>query len=203
DLGQYKILGESVDDAAGEAFDKTAKLLDLSYPGGPAIAQLAEKGNPKQFRFPRPMLNRSGLDFSFSGLKTYVNGIVHSNTMDEQTKANIAYEFQAAVIDTLTQKAKRALIQTGLKRLVVAGGVAANKSLREQLGIMTKKNNVALYYPRQNFCTDNGAMIAYLGYRRLNLGQTDDLIIKTITRCSLDKLTNSPCQKKENIRQNY
>ncbi len=187
-LGQYEILGESVDDAAGEAFDKTAKLLGLSYPGGPAIAKLAEKGKPQRFRFPRPMLDRPGLDFSFSGLKTFVNTTFKRTNRDEQTKADIAYEFQAAVVDTLVKKAQRALAQTGLKRLVIAGGVAANKSLREQLNAMATKNDVLLYYPRPNFCTDNGAMIAYLGYRRLNLGQRDDLTIKTITRCALNKL---------------
>lgn len=188
DLGHYEILGESVDDAVGEAFDKTAKLLGLNYPGGPAIAKLAEKGSPKRFRFPRPMLDRPGLDFSFSGLKTFVSGTIHSNATDEQTKADIAHEFQAAVVDTLIRKTQRALLQTGLKRLVVAGGVAANKSLREQLGAMAEKNKIKIHYPRPSFCTDNGAMIAYLGYRRLNLGQHDDLAIKTITRWPLDKL---------------
>lgn len=188
DLGHYEILGESIDDAAGEAFDKTAKLLGLRYPGGPAIAKLAEKGKPKRFRFPRPMLDRPGLDFSFSGLKTFVNTTFKKADKDEQTKADIAHEFQAAVVDTLTKKAQRALTQTGLNRLVIAGGVAANKSLREQLSRMAAKNNTLLYYPRPNFCTDNGAMIAYLGYRRLNLGQRDDLTIKTITRCPLDTL---------------
>ena len=187
-LGCYEILGESVDDAAGEAFDKTAKLLGLNYPGGPAIAKLAEKGKPKRFRFPRPMLDRPGLDFSFSGLKTFVNTTFKKADKDEQTKADIAYEFQAAVVDTLVKKAQRALTQTGLKRLIIAGGVAANKSLREQLSIMAEKNTVQLYYPRPNFCTDNGTMIAYLGYRRLNLGQSDDLTIKTITRCALNQL---------------
>lgn len=188
DLGDYEILGESVDDAVGEAFDKTAKLLGLNYPGGPAIAKLAEKGNPKRFRFPRPMLDRPGLNFSFSGLKTFVSGTINSNAQDEQTKADIAHEFQAAVVETLVKKTQRALLQTGLKRLVVAGGVAANKSLREQLGVMAEKNKIMLHYPRPHFCTDNGAMIAYLGYRRLNLGQHDGLAIKTITRWPLDKL---------------
>ncbi|MES2998061.1 MAG: tRNA (adenosine(37)-N6)-threonylcarbamoyltransferase complex transferase subunit TsaD [Pseudomonadota bacterium] len=187
-FGHYEILGESLDDAAGEAFDKTAKLLGLCYPGGPAIAKLAKKGRVKRFRFPRPMLDRPGLDFSFSGLKTFVSNIIDSNTKDEQTKADIAYEFQAAMVDTLVRKAQGAMIQTGLKRLIIAGGVAANLALREQLGNMVKKIKVELYYPRHEFCTDNGAMIAYLGYRRLRLGQKDDLAIKTIARLPLDKL---------------
>jgi N6-L-threonylcarbamoyladenine synthase len=187
-LGRYEILGESVDDAAGEAFDKTAKLLGLNYPGGPAIAQLAEKGRAKKFRFPRPMLDRPGLDFSFSGLKTCVSTTFKTANKDEQTKADIAYAFQTAVVDTLTLKTQRALIQTGLKRLIVAGGVAANKLLREQLAGMAKKNDVTVYYPRHNFCTDNGAMIAYLGYQRLRSGQSDNLTIKTITRWPLDTL---------------
>ncbi len=187
-LGQYEILGESVDDAAGEAFDKTAKLLGLTYPGGPAIAQLAKKGTPNQFCFPRPMLDRPGLNFSFSGLKTAVNSAFKASDQSKRTKADIANAFQAAVVETLTAKAQRALLQTGLKRLVVAGGVAANKSLREHLSIMAKKRGVTLYYPRQSFCTDNAAMIAYLGYCRLNLGQTDNLTIKTITRYPIDKL---------------
>jgi N6-L-threonylcarbamoyladenine synthase len=188
DLGRYAILGESLDDAAGEAFDKTAKLLGLHYPGGPAIAKLAAKGRPKQFRFPRPMLDRSDLHFSFSGLKTFVNSTVKNSAQDEQTRADIAYEFQAAVVETLVKKTQRALAQTGLKNLVIAGGVAANQLLRENLAYMAEKNHVSLYYPRQNFCTDNGAMIAYLGYRRLNRGYVDNLHIKTIARFPLDKL---------------
>lgn len=188
-LGDYKLLGESLDDAAGEAFDKVAKLLGLRYPGGPAIAELAKKGRPQHFRFPRPMLDKAGFNFSFSGLKTFVSSTFKNSTQDEQTKADIACEFQTAVIETLTIKAQRALLQTGLNRLVVAGGVAANKLLQKQLRNMAKKNNVSLYYPRQQFCTDNAAMIAYLGYRRLNIGQADDdLAIKTITRWPLDKL---------------
>ena len=187
-LGRYEILGESVDDAAGEAFDKTAKLLGLAYPGGPAIAELAEKGNPKQFHFPRPMLDKPGLNFSFSGLKTSVNNTFKTADRNAQTKADIAHAFQAAIVETLMVKGQRALMQTGLKHLVVAGGVAANKSLRKELAAMAKKNAVTVYYPRQNFCTDNAAMIAYLGHQRLNLGQTDDLTIKTITRYPLDKL---------------
>lgn len=187
-LGDYKILGSSLDDAAGEAFDKTAKLLGLNYPGGPAIASLAAMGRPKQYRFPRPMVNRPGCDFSFSGLKTFVSSTLKNSDQSEQTKADIAYEFQAAVVDTLVIKAARALSQTGLQRLVVAGGVAANTWLRAKLDTMAIKSGITLYYPRSSFCTDNGAMIAYLGYRRLNLGLSDKLEIKTIARYPLDKL---------------
>lgn len=187
-LGNYQILGESLDDAAGEAFDKTAKLLKLSYPGGPAIAKLALSGKPKRYCFPRPMINKPDCNFSFSGLKTFVNSTLKASDQTEQTKADIALEFQSAVVDTLVNKASRALKQTGLKRLVVAGGVAANAMLRKELGAMALAQNIAIHYPRPNFCTDNGAMIAYLGYLRLNLGQYDDLGIKTITRYPLDKL---------------
>ncbi|MFM2322675.1 MAG: tRNA N6-adenosine threonylcarbamoyltransferase [Pseudomonadota bacterium] len=187
-IGDYKILGNSLDDAAGEAFDKTAKLLGLNYPGGPAMTKLAEKGRAKQYRFPRPMLNKPNCDFSFSGLKTFVSNTLKTSDKSEQSKADIAYEFQAAVVDTLVGKTQRALQQTGLKRLVIAGGVAANTWLRKELAIMALKQDIRLYYPRPSFCTDNGAMIAYLGYRRLNLGQSDTLGIKTVARYSLDKL---------------
>ncbi|MFZ0218791.1 MAG: tRNA (adenosine(37)-N6)-threonylcarbamoyltransferase complex transferase subunit TsaD [Candidatus Aquirickettsiella sp.] len=187
-IGDYKMLGVSLDDAAGEAFDKTAKLLGLPYPGGPAIAALAAQGQAKQYSFPRPMVNRPDCDFSFSGLKTFVSTTLKNSDQSHQTKANIAHEFQAAVTDTLVIKAARALKQTGLHRLVVAGGVAANTWLRRELNNMALKHNVALYYPRPSFCTDNGAMIAYLGYRRLNLGQSDNLSIKTIARYPLDQL---------------
>lgn len=188
DIGDYTLLGVSLDDAAGEAFDKTAQLLGLNYPGGPAIAALAEKGRPQQYRFPRPMMNRPGCDFSFSGLKTFVSNTLKNSDQSEQTKADIAYEFQAALVDTLVNKATRALKQTHLHRLVVAGGVAANRHLRSKLNNMAIKQGITLYYPRPRFCTDNGAMIAYLGYRRLNLGQSDSLSIKTIARYPLDQL---------------
>lgn len=187
-IGDYKILGASLDDAVGEAFDKTAKLLGLNYPGGPAIAALAEQGQAKQYTFPRPMVNRPDLDFSFSGLKTYVNTTLKNSDQTPQTKANIAHEFQAAVVDTLVIKAMRALKQTGLRRLVIAGGVAANTWLRKGLANMAAKHDFTLYYPRASFCTDNGAMIAYLGHRRLNLGQSDHLGIKTVARYPLDQL---------------
>ncbi|MGC1855046.1 MAG: tRNA (adenosine(37)-N6)-threonylcarbamoyltransferase complex transferase subunit TsaD [Candidatus Aquirickettsiella sp.] len=187
-IGDYKMLGVSLDDAAGEAFDKTAKLLGLNYPGGPAIAALAAQGQAKQYAFPRPMVNRPDCDFSFSGLKTFVSTTLKNSDQTEQTKANIAYEFQAAIADTLVIKTIRALKQTGLRRLVVAGGVAANTWLRKKLANMALKYNITLYYPRPSFCTDNGAMIAYLGYRRLNLGLSDNLGIKTIARYPLDQL---------------
>jgi tRNA N6-adenosine threonylcarbamoyltransferase len=187
-IGDYNVLGMSLDDAVGEAFDKTAKLLGLNYPGGPAIAALAAHGQAKHYSFPRPMVNRPDCDFSFSGLKTFVSTTLKNSDQTEQTKANIAHEFQAAVADTLAIKAMRALKQTGLRRLVVAGGVAANIWLRKKLASMALKQNIMLYYPRSSFCTDNGAMIAYLGYQRLNLGQSDNLDIKTIARYPLDQL---------------
>jgi len=157
--GKYTILGESVDDAAGEAFDKTAKLLGLGYPGGPAIAQLAAHGNPDVFHFPRPMTQRPGLDFSFSGLKTCVLTTWQAQAQNEQTRADIARAFEDAVIDTLAIKCRRALQQTGLKRLVIAGGVGANQRLRIRLTQLANKMEASVYYPRPIFCTDNGAMI--------------------------------------------
>ncbi|MFA6408809.1 MAG: tRNA (adenosine(37)-N6)-threonylcarbamoyltransferase complex transferase subunit TsaD [Gammaproteobacteria bacterium] len=170
EFGKYEILGESLDDAAGEAFDKVAKILGLGYPGGPQIALLAEKGNSKRFRFPRPMVNRPGLDFSFSGLKTYALNTLYTAGNDEQTRADIALAFQDAVVDTLRIKCKRALEFTGLKKLVVAGGVSANQDLRSALNKLAKDISGEVYYPRLEFCTDNGAMIAYAGYRRFLLG---------------------------------
>lgn len=187
-VGQYEILGESLDDAAGEAFDKTAKLLGLPYPGGPALAKLAESGNPNKFEFPRPMTDRPGLDFSFSGLKTCAITTWNNTDKTDQTRIDIAASFQAAVIDTLVIKCKRALQNTGLNKLVIAGGVGANSSLREKLTSMISKINGSVYYPRPIFCTDNGAMIAYAGYQRLAAGQTDDLAIRTTARWSLDEL---------------
>lgn len=175
-VGRYKILGESLDDAAGEAFDKTAKLLGLDYPGGPALAQLALRGNPHRFHFPRPMTDRPGLDFSFSGLKTFAITTLHTQGSNEQTRADIACAFEDAVADTLAIKCQRALRQTGLKRLVVSGGVSANHKLRARLDQMAHNDYAKVFYPRLEFCTDNGAMIAYAGYQRLsNLsGPTDE-----------------------------
>ncbi|HEX7045424.1 MAG TPA: tRNA (adenosine(37)-N6)-threonylcarbamoyltransferase complex transferase subunit TsaD [Burkholderiales bacterium] len=171
--GRYRILGESLDDAAGEAFDKGAKLLGLGYPGGPAIEAAAEAGVPGRFRFPRPMTDRPGLDFSFSGLKTACALAAGEQPLDDQRTADIAAELQAAIIDTLAIKAERALEQTGLARLVVAGGVSANRMLRARLDALARERGISCHFPRFEFCTDNGAMIAYAGYLRLRAGQAD------------------------------
>ncbi|MDO6526868.1 tRNA (adenosine(37)-N6)-threonylcarbamoyltransferase complex transferase subunit TsaD [Motilimonas sp. 1_MG-2023] len=187
-IGEYEILGESVDDAAGEAFDKTAKLMGLDYPGGPLLAKLAELGTPGRFKFPRPMTDKPGLDFSFSGLKTFAANTIHREGDDEQTRADIAYAFQDAVIDTLGIKCRRALDQTGLKSLVIAGGVSANQQLRAQLEVMMQKRNGRVYYPRPEFCTDNGAMIAYAGMQRLKAGQFEPLGIQAKPRWPIDTL---------------
>lgn len=177
--GEYRLLGESIDDAAGEAFDKTAKLLGLGYPGGPAISRLAEQGNPGRFQFPRPMTNRPGLDFSFSGLKTHalvaLNELGGIEAIDEQTKADLAHAFVEAVVDTLAIKCRRALAQTGLNTLIAAGGVSANSQLRSRLAEITADSGGRVYYPRPEFCTDNGAMIAYAGYLRIKAGLHEDL----------------------------
>ncbi|MEX2515383.1 MAG: tRNA (adenosine(37)-N6)-threonylcarbamoyltransferase complex transferase subunit TsaD [Gammaproteobacteria bacterium] len=170
-IGEYTLLGESLDDAAGEAFDKTAKLLGLGYPGGPAISKLAEQGRPGQFEFARPMTDRPGLDFSFSGLKTQAVLTLQragGDTIDAQTRADIACAFVEAVVDTLAIKCRRALQQTGLKCLVAAGGVSANRQLRDRLAAMSAELGVSVFYPRPEFCTDNGAMIAFAGFCRLN-----------------------------------
>jgi len=187
-VGRYQVLGDTVDDAAGEAFDKTAKLLGLAYPGGPAIAKLAQQGNSQRFRFPRPMTNRPGLDFSFSGLKTFAVNTLADNGDDEQTKADIALAFEAAVVETMAIKCRRVLEQTGLKRLVLAGGVSANQRLRQRLAELTQGHGAQLYYPRPEFCTDNGAMIAYAGCLRLQSGQTEPLAIQAKARWPLDCL---------------
>lgn len=192
-VGQYTVIGESVDDAAGEAFDKTAKLLGLDYPGGAALSRLAEQGAPGRFVFPRPMTDRPGLDFSFSGLKTFaantLNAVLKTElTLSEQTKADIAYAFQDAVVDTLAIKCKRALKETGYKRLVIAGGVSANKKLRESLTQMMKNLGGEVFYPQPQFCTDNGAMIAYAGLLRLKQGQHSDLAIDVKPRWAMAEL---------------
>jgi N6-L-threonylcarbamoyladenine synthase len=178
-----------VDDAAGEAFDKTAKLLGLDYPGGPALAKMAESGVAGRFKFPRPMTDRPGLDFSFSGLKTFAANTIASHETDEQTKADIALAFQQAVVDTLAIKCKRALTECDLSRLVVAGGVSANRSLREKLATLTQKLGGKVYYPRPEFCTDNGAMIAFAGLQRLKSGVVTDLTFKAKPRWPLDQLS--------------
>lgn len=176
-IGSYQLLGESVDDAAGEAFDKAAKMLGLPYPGGPHVAKLAEQGDPKRLRFPRPMTDRPGLDFSFSGLKTHtltaIRDLQSHHALDEQTRADVARAFEEAVVDTLVIKCRRALDQTGLKRIVMAGGVSANTRLRERLAVECSKRDATAYYPRGRFCTDNGAMIAYAGAQRLAAGERD------------------------------
>ncbi len=188
-VGHYELLGESLDDAAGEAFDKTAKLLQLGYPGGPALAKCAEQGDSSRFTFPRPMTNRPGLDFSFSGLKTFALTTSQQNTLDQQTRADIARAFEDAVADTLAIKCKRALLQTGLSTLVVAGGVSANKHLRHTLNTMCDDINTQVFYPRHEFCTDNGAMIAYAGFQRLLAGEHDPLRIQARPRWPLAVLT--------------
>lgn len=187
-IGQYHILGDTLDDAAGEAFDKTAKLLGLGYPGGAALAKLAEQGDSKRFHFPRPMTDRKGLDFSFSGLKTFALHTMENNPSDAQTKADIARAFQDAVVDTLMIKCRRALQQTGLSSLVIAGGVGANTALRQALHAMCEQRQARLFFPRLEFCTDNGAMIAYVGCQRLLAGQQDDLSIDVYPRWSLDDI---------------
>ncbi len=187
-IGDYAIIGASVDDAAGEAFDKTAKLLGLGYPGGPALARLADSGKPGKLRLPRPMLDRPGLDFSFSGLKTAVVVALRNQVLDETARADVAAEFQQAVVDTLVAKCDRALEQTGFRSLVVAGGVGANRALRQALSQLGARRGVKVSYPRPEFCTDNAAMIAYAGYRRLAAGEQDDLKIRATARWTLDAL---------------
>lgn len=184
-VGEYELLGESIDDAAGEAFDKTAKLLGLDYPGGPMLSKMAQQGTAGRFTFPRPMTDRPGLDFSFSGLKTFAANTISANPDDAQTRADIARAFEDAVVDTLSIKCKRALDQTGFKRLVIAGGVSANRTLREQMAIMMQKRGGEVFYARPEFCTDNGAMIAYAGMVRLKGGTRGELSVSVRPRLSL------------------
>jgi len=188
EIGDYRILGETLDDAAGEAFDKTAKLLNLGYPGGPALAKLAEQGDANRFRFPRPMTDRPGLEFSFSGLKTHTRNLWLNGDQDETTRADIAAGFQQAVVDTLSIKCRRAMQQTGAQQLIIAGGVGANLALRQGLQQTGRKYGWRVSYPRLEFCTDNGAMIAYAGYIRLNAGQSTGTILKSFARWPLDQL---------------
>jgi N6-L-threonylcarbamoyladenine synthase len=166
-IGDYHLLGDTQDDAAGEAFDKTAKLLGLSYPGGPALARLAQSGNPGRFRLPRPMIDSRNLDFSFSGLKTAVALACSGKSLDPQARADIAASFQEAVVDVLVAKCRRAIIETGLDTLVVAGGVGANTSLRQALQSAARDEGFRVHYPAIEYCTDNGAMIALAGALRL------------------------------------
>jgi N6-L-threonylcarbamoyladenine synthase len=170
-VGRYQLLGQSLDDAAGEAFDKTAKLLGLGYPGGPQLARIAVDGDAGRFDFPRPMTDRPGLDFSFSGLKTAALHAWQGHREEPSAQADIAASFQLAVVETLAIKCKRALQATGLERLVIAGGVSANQHLRDRLAAVTAGMGARVYYPRPLFCTDNGAMIAYAGHVRLAAGQ--------------------------------
>ena len=192
-IGQYQLLGESLDDAAGEAFDKVGKMLGLPYPGGPHVAELARTGTAGRFEFPRPMTNRPGLDFSFSGLKTFARNTIieHSEVeggLDGQTRADIARAFEEAVVATLAIKCRRALEQTGLQSLITAGGVSANTRLREVLQAAMQKIDARLFYAQPKFCTDNGAMIAYAGCQRLLAGQTESLAIDAFPRWSLESL---------------
>jgi N6-L-threonylcarbamoyladenine synthase len=180
--GQYQLLGESVDDAVGEAFDKTAKMLGLGYPGGAPLSELAESGNPARFTFPRPMTDRPGLDFSFSGLKTASVNALKQYGDDPQTRADIARAFVDAAVDTLVIKCRRAMQDTNITTMVAAGGVSANKQLRKALAEMTAKIGGKVYYPRVEFCTDNGAMIAYTGYLRLREGHSEPLAFAAYPR---------------------
>jgi N6-L-threonylcarbamoyladenine synthase len=188
-LGQYELLGESLDDAAGEAFDKVAKMLGLPYPGGPAIEALARQGKPSRFRFPRPMTDRPGLDFSFSGLKTFtMNTLRQLESPTDQDRADIALAFQTAVTETVKIKCRRAVEQTGLTQMVIAGGVSANQALRQSLEVLTRETGCRVYYPELKLCTDNGAMIAYAGLQHLQKGHSEDLAIHVRPRWPMTEL---------------
>ena len=192
-IGQYAILGQTLDDAVGEAFDKTAKLLGLGFPGGPAVSRAAQAGDPKRFKFPRPMVDRPGMDFSYSGLKTAALTTVQkereqNGELSQQCVADIAFAFQEAAVDTLAIKCRRALQHTACKRLVVAGGVSANTRLREMLAEMAANERVELYFPRLEFCTDNGAMIAFAGAQRLHQADSE-LAFQVKPRWSLEELS--------------
>ena len=194
-IGQYVLLGESIDDAAGEAFDKVAKLLGLPYPGGPNIAKLAELGDLQAFNFPRPLLHK-GLDFSFSGLKTAVKvqyeklqAQAEHQTLSQDQQANLAASFQEAMVDVLVKKSIKALKQTGMKRLVIAGGVSANQALRQRLERDLVKISATVYYAEPALCTDNGAMIAFAGWQRLRVGQSEGLAVSTVPRWPMTELT--------------
>jgi N6-L-threonylcarbamoyladenine synthase len=198
EVGHYRLLGESIDDAAGEAFDKTAKLLGLPYPGGPELARLAEQGDPNRFHFPRPMTDRPGLEFSFSGLKTFALNTMQQElgqekglerSAAEQTKADIARAFEDAVVDTMVIKCRRAVRQSNNQTLVMAGGVSANSRLRQRIKQAMDKEKVKLFYPRPQFCTDNGAMIAYAGWQRLKAGQAEPLKFGARPRWPLQELS--------------
>ena len=189
DIGHYQQIGDTADDAVGEAFDKVAKLLGLGYPGGPLIEQLAKQGKPEAYKFPRPMTDRTTLDFSFSGLKTFAANTYKQSQQTEQDKANIARAFQDAAIGTLCMKGKLALEQNKLKTLVVAGGVGANNALRQALTEMVTQIGAAVYFPKTEFCTDNGAMIAFTGYQYLKKGLKDlSLAIEVMPRWNITDL---------------
>ncbi len=185
EFGRYRILGETLDDAAGEAFDKTAKMLGLPYPGGAALARLADAGRGGRFTFPRPMLDRPGLEFSFSGLKTAALVALRDRALDDAARADVAHGFQEAIVDTLAEKSRRALAATGHRRLVVAGGVGANQRLRERLDSVAREAGARLYFPRTEFCTDNGAMIALAGCIRLCRGDRQGLDLGARARWEL------------------
>ena len=187
-IGDYRLLGDTLDDAAGEAFDKTAKLMDLPYPGGPALAALAAQGRAGAFRFARPMTDRPGLDFSFSGLKTQVLLAWQASDRSDQTRADIARAFEEAIVETLVIKCRRALAQTGARTLVVAGGVGANRNLRAQLAEAGAREGFRASFPRLEFCTDNGAMIALAGALRLAAGQHETPSIAVHPRWDLATL---------------
>ena len=208
-VGDYELLGESLDDAAGEAFDKTAKLLGLGYPGGPAVAALAPRGDPKRFQFPRPMVDRPGLDFSFSGLKTYTLTTMQKESRGlegvemEQLKADIARAFEDAVVDTLAIKCRRAVEQAQVETLVLAGGVSANQRLRQKIDRMMSQRGGQSCYPRSEFCTDNGAMIAYAGWQRLSAGEQNELAFGVHPRWSmLDLAPPGDLPTRKTIREN-
>ncbi len=187
-IGRYRLLGETLDDAAGEAFDKTAKLMGLPYPGGPHLAALAEQGRPGVYRFSRPMTDRPGLDFSFSGLKTQVLLAWQKSDQSEQTRADIARGFEDAVVETLAIKCERALDAAGCETLVVAGGVGANRRLRARLQAMVEHRGGRVGFPRPAFCTDNGAMIAFAGALRLEAGQSEDASVRVTPRWDMESL---------------
>lgn len=190
EIGQYTLLGESIDDAAGEAFDKTAKLLGLEYPGGPLLSKLAEYGCADRFTFPKPMTDRPGFDFSFSGLKTSAVNTFYQSSKDEQTKADIARAFEEAITETLLIKCKRALEFSGFEQLVVAGGVSANRLLRNKLTTLMKTRGGQIFFPHPDFCTDNGAMIAYAGIIRFKAKQYSNLEINIRPRWPLNELVS-------------
>lgn len=191
-VGQYRVLGETLDDAAGEAFDKTAKLLGLGYPGGPVLARAAETGDAERFSFPRPMTDRPGLEFSFSGLKTHTRNLWRNHSDDKSAIADIAAGFQQAVVDTMVIKCRRAMKETRSAQLVIAGGVGANLHLRESLARAGKKYGWRVSYPRIEFCTDNGAMIALAGYFRLAAGESQPPVIAARPRWPLKDLAGLP-----------